>query len=87
MLQTGLPIDVTYRVRTPGREWISMRSRGAPRFGPNGKIIYVYGVVEQMHGGMLLTEELRAHEIALHAALDTVPLVSCWPMPAMAAFL
>ena len=26
-----------------------------------------------MHGGMPLTDELRAHEIALHAALDTVP--------------
>ena len=73
LLQTGLPIDVTYRVRTQGGEWLSMRSRGAPRFGPNGTIIYVYGVVEQMHGGMLPTDELRAHEIALHAALDTVP--------------
>lgn len=73
LLQTGLPIDVEYRVRKPGGDWIWMRSRGAPRFGPNGKIIYVYGVVEQIHGGMPLTDELRAHETALHAALDTVP--------------
>jgi len=73
LLRTGLPIDIEYRVRKPGGDWVRMRSRGAPRFGPNGKIIYVYGVVEQTHGGIPLTDELRAHETALHAALDTVP--------------
>ncbi len=73
LLRTGLPIDIEYRVRKPGGDWIRMRSRGAPRFGPNGNIIYVYGVVEQEHGGVPLTDELRAHEIALHAALDTAP--------------
>jgi PAS domain S-box-containing protein len=73
LLRTGLPIDIEYRVRKPDGDWIRMRSRGAPRFGPNGKIIYVYGVVEQEHGGIPLTDELRAHEIALHAALDTAP--------------
>jgi PAS domain S-box-containing protein len=73
VMRTGLPIDVQYRVHKPGGPWEWMRSRGAPRFGPNGNIIYIYGVVEQMHDGMPVTEELRAHETALHAALDTVP--------------
>jgi len=73
LLRTGLPIDVEYRVRTAGGDWVRMRSRGAPRFGPNGSIIYVYGVVELVHDGMPLADELRAHETALHAALDTVP--------------
>jgi PAS domain S-box-containing protein len=77
MLRTGLPIDVQYRVqsqvRKPGEDWMWMRSRGAPRFGPNGTIIYIYGVVEQMQGGVPLTADLLAHETALHTALDTVP--------------
>lgn len=73
MLRTGLPIDIEYRVRKPGGRWTWMRSRGAPRFGPNGKTIYVYGVVEQMHSRGKPQRELRAHETALHAALDTVP--------------
>jgi len=73
LLRTGLPIDIRYRVRKPGEDWTWMRSRGAPRFGPHGKIIYVYGVVEQMHDGSPLTKEVLAHETELHAALDTVP--------------
>jgi PAS domain S-box-containing protein len=47
-LGTGLPIDIKYRVRRPGGEWMWMRSRGAPRFGPTGKIVCIYGVVEEM---------------------------------------
>lgn len=73
LLRTGLPIDVEYRVRRPGGDWIWMHSRGAPRFGPNGKIIYVYGVVEQMHGGSTVTEQLRVCQAKLRAALDAVP--------------
>jgi len=50
LLRTGLPLDIEYRVRRPGGEWVWMRSRGSPRFGPDGKIIDVYGVVEELHG-------------------------------------
>lgn len=51
-----------------------MRSRAAPRFGPNRKIIYVYDVVKQMHGGSTVTEELRVCQAKLRVALDAVPL-------------
>jgi PAS domain S-box-containing protein len=71
LLQTGLPIDIEYRVRKPGEKWIRMRSRGAPRFGPGGKIIYVYGVVEVLDDQPQPSGELKAHEAALHTALDT----------------
>ncbi len=45
-LRTGEPIDVHYRVKGSDGEWLLMRSRGSPRFGRDGKIIGVYGVVE-----------------------------------------
>jgi len=46
-LTTGEPIDVYYRIRKNGGNWNLMRSRGSPRFDPTGKIIGVYGVVEE----------------------------------------
>ena len=45
-LSTGDPIDVNYRVRRRDGEWLTMRSRGSPRFDTSGKIVGVYGVVE-----------------------------------------
>jgi PAS domain S-box-containing protein len=47
-LLTGEPIDVHYRVKGLDGAWLRMRSRGAPRFGPDGKIVGVYGVVEMV---------------------------------------
>jgi PAS domain S-box-containing protein len=47
-LTAGEPIDVLYRVRRPDGEWLGMRSRGSPRFGPSGEILGVYGVVEEI---------------------------------------
>jgi PAS domain S-box-containing protein len=47
-LATGAPIDVHYRIRKPDGEWLLMRSRGSPRFAPSGKIVGVYGVVEEV---------------------------------------
>jgi PAS domain S-box-containing protein len=48
-LHTGHGIDVKYRVRKPGEDWKWMRSRGSPRFGPTGKIVCIYGVVEEFN--------------------------------------
>lgn len=45
-LSAGSAIDIRYRVRTRQGSWLPMRSRGAPRFGPSGTILGVYGVVE-----------------------------------------
>jgi PAS domain S-box-containing protein len=73
-LATGDPIDIEYRIRRPNGEWTRMRSRGAPRFGPSGKIICIYGVVEEVHSHDEETEALRACKAKLHAALDAVPI-------------
>lgn len=73
-LQQGLPIDVDYRVRQPSGEWKWMRSRGAPRFSPNGKIVSVYGVVEEVDAPRPHPRELDACEFELRNAMDTVPI-------------
>ena len=46
-LETGEPIDVHYRVRRSDGGYVWLRSRGAPRFDANGRIVGVYGVVEE----------------------------------------
>lgn len=47
-LTTGGPIDVYYRVKGLDGTWLQMRSRGSPRFDAAGKIVGVYGVVEEV---------------------------------------
>jgi len=58
-LATGAPIDVLYRIRGINGEWKSMRSRGSPRFGPTGKIIGIYGVVEELAEASLEQSQLQ----------------------------
>jgi PAS domain S-box-containing protein len=48
-LRTGMPIDVEYRVPGGDGEWRWVRSRGTPRFAPNGEISRWYGSVEDIH--------------------------------------
>ncbi len=46
---TGEPIDVTYRLRKSESDpWKRLRSRGAARFGEDGKVICWYGCLEEM---------------------------------------
>jgi PAS domain S-box-containing protein len=73
-LSSGAPIDIEYRVRRPGGEWLWMRSRGSPRFGPTGKVICIYGVVEEVHGQKQTTEELQNSQAELRAAVNAVPI-------------
>jgi PAS domain S-box-containing protein len=73
-LKTGDPIDVEYRVRSTGGEWRWMRSRGAPRFLPSGKIVCIYGVVEEVHAHKQVSEELLHCQIELKTAVDAVPV-------------
>jgi PAS domain S-box-containing protein len=45
--ETGLPIDLEYRVRKSElAPWTRLRARGAARFGPDGKIVCWYGSLE-----------------------------------------
>lgn len=46
--ESGDPIDLQYRVRCPGCEWKRLRSRGAARLGPDGKIMCWYGSLEEV---------------------------------------
>jgi PAS domain S-box-containing protein len=73
-LKTGAPIDLEYRVWAPGGEWRWMRSRGAPRFLPSGKIVCIYGVVEEVHDHKQVNEELLKSQVELKAAVDSVPV-------------
>ena len=46
---TGEPIDVVYRLRKSENEpWKRLRSRGAARFGDDGKVICWYGCLEEV---------------------------------------
>jgi len=47
-LRTGHPIDIQYRVMDVDGDWMWMRSRGTPRFGPSGEITRWYGTVEKV---------------------------------------
>lgn len=47
-LATGIPLDLTYRVRERDGQWRWMRSRGTPRLTPSGEMIGFYGVLEEM---------------------------------------
>lgn len=72
-LRTGDPIDVEYRVRRPGGEWIWLRSRGAPRFGPSEEVVLIYGVVEEIHEQRKFSDELEVCRIEMRAAVNAVP--------------
>lgn len=72
-MRTGDPIDVEYRVRRPGRDWIWLRSRGAPRFGLSEEVVSVYGVVEEVNEQKQVSDELELCHIELSAAVNAVP--------------
>ena len=72
-LRNGDPIDVQYRVRRPGGEWIWLRSRGAPRFSPSEELVCIYGVVEEIHEQKQFSDELELCHIELRAAVNAVP--------------
>jgi len=46
---TAEPIDITYRVRSSAEApWKRFRARGAPRIGPDGRIVCWYGCLEEV---------------------------------------
>ena len=48
-LQTGEPVDLTYRVGDLEGNWKWMRSHGLPRFSPTGEVLRWYGTVQEIH--------------------------------------
>jgi PAS domain S-box-containing protein len=73
-IRTGQPIDTECRVRRSDGEWVWIRSRGSPRFGPTGRIVCFYGLVEEVHAQRQNTEELLAIKAKSRAALEAVPV-------------
>ena len=72
--KTGRSIDLTYRVRRPGGEWITLRSRGSARCDSNGKIICWYGSLEP------LNEEKSPIPNPAPKSGPSGPDWSCWPL-------
>lgn len=73
-LESGVPIDVEYRIRRPDEEWRWMRARGAPRFNSDGKVISIYGVLEEIDQQKRATEEWQICEAELRTAVNAVPV-------------
>ncbi|MGB7134453.1 MAG: EAL domain-containing protein [Acidobacteriaceae bacterium] len=47
-LATGKPLDMEYRIQSPGGSWRWVRSRGYPRYGAAGQIVRWYGCAEDI---------------------------------------
>ncbi|HWE84455.1 MAG TPA: EAL domain-containing protein [Terracidiphilus sp.] len=73
-VEDGQPVDVEYRVRRPDEEWKWMRSRGAPRFNATGRVICVYGIVEEIENQKQVSRELEICESELRSAINAVPV-------------
>jgi PAS domain S-box-containing protein len=72
-IETDEPIDIRYRIRRPGKDWVWMRSRGFPRFAASGEIVSIYGIAEPDNEKQL-SERLQRCQIELQAALNVVPV-------------
>jgi len=73
-LKTGYPIDVEYRVHTLQNKWRRMRSRGSLRFDAEGRVLGVYGVVEDVEDFLQASEQLTRCKAGLKATLDSAPI-------------
>ena len=70
-LRSGQSIDMEYRVRDLEDGWRWVRSRGSPRFGPEGQITRWYGNVVDINARKRLEETLRTSKTQLPGAFDT----------------
>lgn len=73
-IEDGQPVDVEYRVCRPGQDWKWMRARGAPRMDVSGKVLCVYGIVEEVESQKQAARELEICEAELRSAIDAVPV-------------
>jgi PAS domain S-box-containing protein len=72
--RTGNPLDIEYRVRRADGVWRWMRSRAAPRYDEDGKILRWYGTLEDVDDHKKAEEALRRSEARLQAIFDAVPV-------------
>jgi PAS domain S-box-containing protein len=72
-IETRRPIDLNYRIRRPGEEWIWMRSRGTARLDADGRVLSIYGVVEPIRQRQA-SPETAVFEAELNISLDAMPV-------------
>ncbi|WP_263373339.1 EAL domain-containing protein [Granulicella aggregans] len=48
-LDSGVPVDIKYRVGDLEGKWKWIQSRGRPRFAPTGEVVRWYGSVQEIH--------------------------------------
>ena len=73
-VNTGLPIDLEYRICGSDGTWIWMRSRGAPRRDAAGEIIRWYGSVESIDDRKRAEDALNSSVARFRAVFNAVPL-------------
>jgi PAS domain S-box-containing protein len=73
-VETRHPIDIRYRIRRPGEDWVWMRARGSPRLDSEGRVIAIYGVVEPVVDLNPPAPERAVYESQIDSALDTMPV-------------
>ncbi|WP_380873963.1 GGDEF domain-containing protein [Sphingomonas sp. DBB INV C78] len=70
-LESGNPVDVTYRVHTASGDWRWMRARASARFDSEGRIIRWYGTLEDVHNEKMATDALAESEERLRLAIQS----------------
>jgi PAS domain S-box-containing protein len=73
-IRSGDPIDVECRILSRNNAWRWVRSRGAARRDPTGKIIRWYGSAEDIDNQKKAEEALRKSEEQLKAIFNSVPV-------------
>lgn len=72
-LKAGQPQQIEFRVRRANREWVHVRARGSSRFGPSGKALCFYGVLEEVQDRAAASPEMVTRLDKLRKAVDALP--------------
>ncbi|HEX7858297.1 MAG TPA: EAL domain-containing protein [Sphingobium sp.] len=73
-LESGAPVDVTYRVRSSDGRYRWMRARAAARRDASGNIIRWYGTLEDVHAAHLAEQALAESEERFRLAVQSARL-------------
>lgn len=69
-LQSGDPVDLTYRIRLKSGEYRWMRARASPRRDKLGRILRWYGTLEDIHDRRMAEAALRESEAFARSILE-----------------